>query len=61
MQNKSKLASLIVKNTKKLAFKLLNLYMLSQIPKLDYGGFSLIEYLLSKNKFSLFKLSLILI
>lgn len=51
MQNKSKLASLIVKNTKKLAFKLLNLYMLSQIPKLDYGGFSLIEYLLSKKKF----------
>ena len=37
MQNKSKLASLIIKNTKKLAFKLLNLYMLSQIPKLDYG------------------------
>jgi len=25
--------------------------MLSQIPKLDYGGFSLIEYLLSKKKF----------
>ena len=25
--------------------------MLHQIPKLDYGGFSLVEYLLSKNKF----------
>ena len=25
--------------------------MLNQIPKLDYGGFSLIEYLLSKNNY----------